>query len=317
MSKTKISLYDADPGNNTDIDGINLAEGMAPGLVNNAIRELMAQLKDFQVGSAGDPLTVGGNLSVAGTTTLLGNVAITGTATISGRSVDALPSGTKMLFQQSTAPVGWVKDTTHNDKALRVVTGTVSSGGTVGFSSAFVSKAVTGTIADTTAGGTVGGTALSATQLPSHNHTGNGTTSLVSNDHVHGFSATTDSQGLHSHGINDPGHAHSIGYTGNLGYSGGGGNPNTFWGAGSNQSTNAALTGISTITNGAHNHSVSGTTGGISANHSHTYSFTTSSVGSGSTHTHGFSGTAHNHTFTGTAIDLAVQYVDVIICTKS
>jgi microcystin-dependent protein len=44
--------------------------------------------------------------------------------------------------------------------------------------------------------------------------------------------------------------------------------------------------------------------------------------GSGS-HTHSFSGTSHNHTqdahnhsFTGTAIDLAVQYVDVIIATK-
>ena len=34
-------------------------------------------------------------------------------------------SGTTMLFQQSTAPTGWTKQTTHNDKALRVVTGTV------------------------------------------------------------------------------------------------------------------------------------------------------------------------------------------------
>jgi microcystin-dependent protein len=35
-------------------------------------------------------------------------------------------------------------------------------------------------------------------------------------------------------------HSHTIGYTGNLFYNGGGGNPNTFWGSGSNQSTNAA-----------------------------------------------------------------------------
>jgi hypothetical protein len=37
---------------------------MAPSNVNDAIRELMAQLKDFQVGSAGDPVTVGGVLTV-------------------------------------------------------------------------------------------------------------------------------------------------------------------------------------------------------------------------------------------------------------
>ena len=46
MAKTKISEYDATAANNTDIDSINIAEGMAPSNVNNAIRELMAHLKD-------------------------------------------------------------------------------------------------------------------------------------------------------------------------------------------------------------------------------------------------------------------------------
>jgi hypothetical protein len=50
-----------------------------------------------------------------------------------------------------------------------------------------------------------------------------------------------------------------------------------------------------------------GNTGGGSA-HSHPFTF---SSGSGS-----FTGTAHNHTFTGTAINLAVQYIDVIRATK-
>ena len=49
-------------------------------------------------------------------------------------------SGTKMLFQQSTAPTGWTKDTTHNDKALRVVSGTASIGGSVAFTTAFASQ---------------------------------------------------------------------------------------------------------------------------------------------------------------------------------
>jgi hypothetical protein len=48
--------------------------------------------------------------------------------------------------------------------------------------------------------------------------------------------------------VTDPGHSHTIGYTGNLGYDGGGGNPNTFWGAGTNQSTNSNTTGITVST---------------------------------------------------------------------
>jgi len=82
MAKTKISEYSSTANNNTDINSINLAEGMAPSLVNNAIRQLMAQLKNFQDGSAGDSVTVGGNLSVAGTSTLTG--AITATGGVSG-----------------------------------------------------------------------------------------------------------------------------------------------------------------------------------------------------------------------------------------
>lgn len=46
------------------------------------------------------------------------------------------PSGTLMLFQQTTAPTGWTKQTTHNDKSLRVVSGIVGSGGTNAFSTA-------------------------------------------------------------------------------------------------------------------------------------------------------------------------------------
>jgi len=84
MAKTKISEYSATAGSNTDINSINLAEGMAPSLVNNAIRQLMAQLKDFQVGTAGDNLTVGGNLAVTGTSTFGGAIS----AVITGGSIN-------------------------------------------------------------------------------------------------------------------------------------------------------------------------------------------------------------------------------------
>lgn len=69
MPKNKISEFSSTPANNTDIAGINIAEGCAPSGINNAIRELMAQLKDQQTGADGDNFTVGGNLTVTGTAT--------------------------------------------------------------------------------------------------------------------------------------------------------------------------------------------------------------------------------------------------------
>lgn len=51
MPKTQISQYDSTAANNTDIDGINTAEGWAPSVVNNAFRELMAHLKDAIFGN--------------------------------------------------------------------------------------------------------------------------------------------------------------------------------------------------------------------------------------------------------------------------
>ena len=63
MPKNKVSEWSATASNNTDIGGINIAEGCAPSGINNAIRELMAQVKDMQSGTDSDNFTVGGNLS--------------------------------------------------------------------------------------------------------------------------------------------------------------------------------------------------------------------------------------------------------------
>jgi hypothetical protein len=49
----------------------------------------------------------------------------------------SFPSGTLMLFQQTSAPIYWTKQTTHDDKALRVVAGTAGSGGSGSFSGTF------------------------------------------------------------------------------------------------------------------------------------------------------------------------------------
>ena len=58
MARTKISEFSATAADNTDIDNIDIAEGCAPSGINNAIRELMAQLKDMQTGASGDTFTL-------------------------------------------------------------------------------------------------------------------------------------------------------------------------------------------------------------------------------------------------------------------
>jgi hypothetical protein len=79
-----------------------------------------------------------------------------GALTSTGFEGGGVPSGTVMLFQQTSAPTGWTKSTTHNDKALRIVSGTVGSGGATAFSSVL--------------NGSVGATTLTTSQIPSHAH---------------------------------------------------------------------------------------------------------------------------------------------------
>ena len=88
----------------------------------------------------------------------------------SGTSSGGFPSGTLMLFQQTSAPTGWTKQTTHNDKALRVVSGTASSGGTTAFSSVMASRTPAGTVSGSNSGGAVSNHTLVTSQIPSHVH---------------------------------------------------------------------------------------------------------------------------------------------------
>jgi hypothetical protein len=222
-----------------------------------------------------------------------GNAA-TATLAVTATNFAGIPAGTVMLFIQTSAPTGWTKSTTHDNKALRIVSGTAGSGGSVAFTTAFASQAVSGSVAATaaatatnqatTAGGSiavtvgagtlavgagtfaVGATTLATTQIPSHTHTyslfGSGSSQTVAS------------------------------------------NFNT-WGT-SSQNTGA-------------------TGGGTS--HTHGLTGAPSISGSPSVTSQTFTGTSHNHTqdahshtsgaFTGTAINLAVAYVDAIIATKN
>jgi len=125
---------------------------------------------------------LGGNLDLNGNN-------ITGTGTITATSftgsgsgltgVDPFPSGTALVFYQASAPTGWTKSTSNNDKALRVVSGSGGgSGGTHAFSSP-PSTSHTHTGASHTHSTpshshshslSAGSHTLSTSQMPSHNH---------------------------------------------------------------------------------------------------------------------------------------------------
>jgi hypothetical protein len=98
-----------------------------------------------------------------------GNVLTSNGTTWASTAVPSvLDSGTRMIFAQTTAPTGWTKDTTnYNNHALRVVTGSVSTGGSVDFTTAFTSSRA---VSVTSISGSAGNTTLTIPQMPSHDH---------------------------------------------------------------------------------------------------------------------------------------------------
>jgi hypothetical protein len=92
------------------------------------------------------------------------------------QAASGFPTGTIMLFGQTAAPTGWTKDTVNFDNsALRVVTGSASSGGTQNFTTAFASQTPTGSVSITSVAGSAGATTLTTPQIPSHAHDARGT----------------------------------------------------------------------------------------------------------------------------------------------
>lgn len=71
MAKNAVTDWDAAPANNSDISGINIAEGCPAGGINDAIRTIMAQVASW-LGSASGPLPKSGG-AVSGAITGLGN----------------------------------------------------------------------------------------------------------------------------------------------------------------------------------------------------------------------------------------------------
>ena len=133
MAKTKISEFSATAADNTDITNINIAEGCSPANLNNAIRSLMSVLKNFEDGSSGDNVVVGGNLSVTGTTTLVGT-AIAPTPSSSDNSTKI---ATTAFVTTKISALGTMS--TQNATAVAItggtITGTTINGNVVGSNS--------------------------------------------------------------------------------------------------------------------------------------------------------------------------------------
>jgi len=113
MPRTKISEYSTTNTDNTDIESINIAEGCAPSGINNAIREIMVHLKEFQTGASGDAFTFAGGVLISGSLNTVsgaivssGNNSFSGTQTITGGITS---SGTNSFTGNNTFGSGNLK----------------------------------------------------------------------------------------------------------------------------------------------------------------------------------------------------------------
>ena len=158
--------------------GTNIT-GTASGLTSGNVTTNANLTGDVtSVGNATTLATVNSNVGSFTFSSITVNAKGLITAASSGVAPQAIPSGTVMLFAQTAAPTGFTKNTTTgNEHAIRVVTGTASSGGSVDFTTAFASQTPTGTVS---VSGSAGDTTLTTPQIPSHSHNAGSTVAASS-----------------------------------------------------------------------------------------------------------------------------------------
>ena len=202
-----------------------------------------------------------------------------------------------MLFAQSSAPTGWTKSTSHNNKALRVVSGSGGgSGGSNSFTSNFASRSLSVSGSGSASGSTSSDNAGSVSISGSVSGNCGGSQSIYWNttqawisvaqmpSHDHSYHAPLGTSGG-QYGLQD---------TGNAGSSG---TPSVASKGGSDYHTHAII--MQSVNGSNFTFSDSFTASGSPSDHSHTFEDSSISVSSSG------------------SLDLAVQYVDVIICTKN
>ena len=175
---------------------------------NAAVFENFVQLDGTQVISGAKTFTgtnVFSGTTQAPTKTVGTNTTDVATTAFVKAAINAFglaASGTKLLLQQTTAPTGWTKVTTTDNAALRIVSGTAGSGGTVNFSDIFSVVTPAGSV--TLSGGTVGNTTLLTAQIPSHTHTHsiseNKNATAVTSTSTYGAGYANFNQGIISNG---------------------------------------------------------------------------------------------------------------------
>lgn len=86
----------------------------------------------------------------------------------------SFPSGTRLVFAQAAAPIGWTQDTTYDNYAIRIVSGGSgwTTGGSQPFTTSFANYTPSGTVdvSGLSVSGATGGASLNASQNGPHQH---------------------------------------------------------------------------------------------------------------------------------------------------
>ena len=190
-------------GGTANAPAANFADALQTGIYSGASDELVIAATGFISATfSADLVTVAGETALNGASnTILGDILVrndantANTFTVDNATGDAesqgiiksddfqylngdhypFPNGTRLMFQNDTAPTGWTKEAsaTYNDAFLRIVTGSVGTGGSRSFTAS-------------------GFQILNGSELPAHTHTVD-------------VSGSTNVTGAHTHTVNSVG----------------------------------------------------------------------------------------------------------------
>lgn len=103
-----VADYSNTPASNTSVSGINIAEGCAPSGINNALRQIMADIKDFYdaVPSLSGAETASGAWTISGAWTYTANITLNDNVAVrlgTGADTTFLHNGTNTVITDASA----------------------------------------------------------------------------------------------------------------------------------------------------------------------------------------------------------------------